>query len=126
MIIPFQKISADGLQGLVEEYINREGTDYGSVETSLDSKVAQVMLQLQRGEVQVVFDAESESASLMTKGQIKQAQQPRAERTDDFADFDQSVSTAQAQRQDAFDEYSQLPGDEDTGAAQGRDTGGDW
>gem|GEM_PF-19280 len=105
MIIPYKQVSADALQALVEGFILRDGTDYGLVEASLEEKVAQVMLQLERDEVQVVFDAVSESASLMTNQQVQTAQQPRAE-TDDVE------SLSQVQSNTAFDEYSQLPPDE--------------
>jgi len=105
VIIPYEQVSADALQGLVEGFILRDGTDYGLVEASLEEKVAQVMLQLERDEVQVVFDDASESASLMTNQQVQAAQQPRAA-TDDVE------SLSQAQSNTAFDEYSQLPPDE--------------
>jgi len=105
VIIPYKQVSTDALQGLVEEFIHREGTDYGLVEASLTSKVAQVMLQLERDEVQVVFDAMSESASLMTNQQVRVAQQaPEPEEGMESLNQDQAHS--------AFDEYSQLPPDE--------------
>jgi len=105
VIIPYKQVSADALQGLVEGFILRDGTDYGLVEASLEEKVAQVMLQLERDEVQVVFDAVSESASLMTNQQVQAAQQPRVE-------ADDVESLSQVQSNTAFDEYSQLPPDE--------------
>jgi len=105
VIIPYKQVSADALQGLVEGFILRDGTDYGLVEASLEQKVAQVMLQLERDEVQVVFDAVSESASLMTNQQVRTAQQP-------IAALDDIESMSQAPPNAAFDEYSQLPPNE--------------
>ena len=46
MIIPYKQISPDALQGLIEEFITREGTDYGEMEFSLAQKVSQVERQL--------------------------------------------------------------------------------
>lgn len=66
MIIPFQELSPDALQGLIEEFINREGTDYGEVEYSLANKVAQVQRQLQAKEVVIVYDPAMESINLMS------------------------------------------------------------
>ena len=43
LVIPAEQLSADALQGLIEEFITREGTDYGEVEWSLDQKVAQLV-----------------------------------------------------------------------------------
>lgn len=73
MIIPYKQLSTDALTGLVEEFITREGTDYGLEEISLAEKVEQVMLQIQRGEVVIVFDAAMESVSLMTGTDAKQS-----------------------------------------------------
>lgn len=73
MIIPHKQLSSDALHGLVEEFITREGTDYGLEEISLADKVGQVMLQIQRGEVVIVFDPGMESVSLMTERDAKQS-----------------------------------------------------
>lgn len=67
MIIPYQQLSPEALKGLVEEFITREGTDYSHEETPLERKVEQVQRQLERGDVVVVFDPASESASLLTR-----------------------------------------------------------
>jgi uncharacterized protein YheU (UPF0270 family) len=67
MIIPHSQISPDALQGLIEEFITREGTDYGEAEFSLVQKVKQVERQLVRGDVVIVFDPTSESVSILTK-----------------------------------------------------------
>jgi uncharacterized protein YheU (UPF0270 family) len=67
MIIPYEQLSSDALQGLIEEFITRDGTDYGVEEVSLNSKVEQVKQLLKRREVVVVFDFTTESASLLTR-----------------------------------------------------------
>ena len=43
----------------------REGTDYGLHETSLEAKVAQVLLQLRRGEAHITFDPATESVNVV-------------------------------------------------------------
>lgn len=67
MIVPHHQISPDALQGLIEEFITRDGTDYGAQEFSLADKVQQVRQQLDRGDVVVVFDAATESVSLLNR-----------------------------------------------------------
>jgi uncharacterized protein YheU (UPF0270 family) len=57
------QLSPDALRGLVEEYVSREGTDYGEGDWTLEDKVSQVLRQLERGEARIVFDLELESAS---------------------------------------------------------------
>ena len=39
MIVPYDQISEDALQGLIEEFITRDGTDYGFEEVPLSTKV---------------------------------------------------------------------------------------
>ncbi|MGH0031617.1 MAG: YheU family protein [Myxococcota bacterium] len=58
------QLTRAALRGLVEEFVTRDGTDYGAVEQSLDAKIAQVERQIAAGEVVIVFDPESESANL--------------------------------------------------------------
>ena len=58
-------LSPEALRGLVEEFVSREGTDYGHADRSLESKVADVLRQLETGDARIVFDLESESASIV-------------------------------------------------------------
>ena len=67
MIIPPQSLSAEALQGLIEEFITREGTDYGWDEVPLSTKVEQVRRQIEKGDVVIVFDTVSETVSLLTR-----------------------------------------------------------
>ncbi len=67
MIIPYEQLSADAVQGLIEEFITREGTDYGDVEFSLEEKVEHVHAQLLSKEIVIVFDAVLESVSLQPR-----------------------------------------------------------
>jgi len=53
------------LQGVLEQFVLREGTDYGSVEASFEAKVADVRRQLERGEARIVFDPTTESVTLL-------------------------------------------------------------
>ena len=66
--VPFQQLSDAALQGLIEEFINREGTDYGATEYSLADKVEQVRLALKAGRAVIVFDPVLESCTLLPKG----------------------------------------------------------
>jgi uncharacterized protein YheU (UPF0270 family) len=59
------QLSAEALRGLVEEFVSREGTDYGHVDRSLASKVGDVLRQLESGEARIVFDLETETASIV-------------------------------------------------------------
>ena len=60
-------LSPEALRGLVEEFVTRDGTDYGDVERSVDEKIAQVTAQLASGEVRIVFDLETETANIVPR-----------------------------------------------------------
>jgi uncharacterized protein YheU (UPF0270 family) len=69
--VPIGKLSSDALEGLIDEFITREGTDYGEREYALTEKRASVLKQLQRAEVAVVYDFESESTTLVTREELR-------------------------------------------------------
>lgn len=66
-VVPLEKVSEHALNALIQEFILREGTDYGVREYSLDEKNIQVLKQLQQGRVLIVFDPSDETCSLLRK-----------------------------------------------------------
>jgi uncharacterized protein YheU (UPF0270 family) len=74
--IPFDRLSAGAQRGVIEEFVTREGTDYGHVEVSLDDKVAAVRRQIERGEVVLLFDPKAERVNLVTRRELR-ARAPR-------------------------------------------------
>ena len=63
--VPLDALSATALRGVVEEFIGREGTDYGVRERTLDEKVRDVMRQLERREAKIVFDPETRTTTIV-------------------------------------------------------------
>ncbi|MCO4757358.1 MAG: YheU family protein [Oceanospirillaceae bacterium] len=55
MIIPHDQLSPDALEGLIEEYVTRDGTDYGAEEISLAERIVQVKRLLVNGEAVILF-----------------------------------------------------------------------
>lgn len=70
MLIPRRELSQEALQGLVEEFVSRDGTDYGEEEIPLAVKVAQVKTLLERGQYVILYDLESQSAAIVPKEQV--------------------------------------------------------
>lgn len=64
--VPPSALSREALRGLIEEFVTRDGTDYGEHEQDMEQKVARVLLQLERGEARIVIDAETESVTLLS------------------------------------------------------------
>ncbi|MBX2807475.1 MAG: YheU family protein [Cellvibrionaceae bacterium] len=67
MIIPPDRLQPPVLQALLEEFITREGTDYGVQEVALAVKVEEIKAQLETGEAVIVFDTATESTQIMTR-----------------------------------------------------------
>lgn len=65
--IPHDQLSPEALQGLIEEIITREGSDYGEVILSLEQKVAQVLRQLESGMAVITYDEKTQTANMMLK-----------------------------------------------------------
>lgn len=63
--VPYRELSPDALRAVIESFVLREGTEYGEREISLEAKVDQVMRQLDRGEVKILFDPTSESIDIV-------------------------------------------------------------
>ena len=55
-IIPVNKLSAKALQGVIDEFISRNGTDYGEIEASQETNFKQVKSKLKDGSAVLVFD----------------------------------------------------------------------
>ena len=72
MIIPPDRLASDTLQALLEEFITREGTDYGDREWSLDEKVKQLKSHVASGDVVILFDPDSQTTTLVRKETIVQ------------------------------------------------------
>ena len=62
--VPWRSLSADALRGLLEEFVTRDGTDYGVRERTLEERVRDVLRQVERGEVVILFDPRSGTANL--------------------------------------------------------------
>jgi uncharacterized protein len=65
--IPISSIRPEVLGEIILAFIAREGTDYGLVEASLESKIADIRRQLDRGEIKLMFDPATESVTFVTK-----------------------------------------------------------
>jgi uncharacterized protein YheU (UPF0270 family) len=72
MIIPLEQISQDTLYAIIEDFILREGTDYGAFDTSKEDKVAQVKLQLKQGSAVLVYSELHESVNILPSEQFEQ------------------------------------------------------
>lgn len=52
--------------------MTRDGTDYGPVERSLEEKIADVLAQLDSGEVRIVFDPVTQTANIAVTRELRE------------------------------------------------------
>jgi uncharacterized protein len=69
-VVPQQRLSPEALLGVIDEFLTREGTDYGHLEHSIETKRAQVRAQIDRGDVVIVFDADTETCNLVMRREL--------------------------------------------------------
>ena len=55
---------------MIEEFVTRDGTDFGERETELAKKVAQVRDQLKKGRAGIFFYPDDESFEILPKEQF--------------------------------------------------------
>jgi uncharacterized protein YheU (UPF0270 family) len=66
--VPHTELSADALRGVIENFVLREGTDYGDRQVPHEQKVAQVLQQLERGDARIMFDPLDSSVTIVVVG----------------------------------------------------------
>jgi uncharacterized protein YheU (UPF0270 family) len=65
LAIPPQDLAPETLRTLVEEFVTRDGTDYGETEVSLDDKVEEVLEGIRRKCWVIVFDTLLQSVTIL-------------------------------------------------------------
>jgi uncharacterized protein YheU (UPF0270 family) len=63
-IIPVNKLSPEALQGAIEEFISRGGTDYAEMEASPETIFKQVKQKLEAGKAVLIFEDETETTNI--------------------------------------------------------------
>lgn len=71
MIIPLDQLNEDTLNAIIEDFILREGTDYGEFDTSKADKISQVRSQLKQGTAVLVYSELHESVNILPSEQFQ-------------------------------------------------------
>jgi uncharacterized protein len=65
VIVPHRELAPETLRAVIESFVLREGTDYGLLELTLEQKVSRLLLQLDRGDAQILFDPNTQSITFV-------------------------------------------------------------
>ncbi|WP_417582733.1 YheU family protein [Nitrincola sp.] len=71
MIVPWQELDPDTLDNLIQEFVSRDGTDYGEQEYSLADKVSQVRRALAKGEAVLIFSEHTGLCNIVPADQVR-------------------------------------------------------
>ncbi len=63
--IPMEALSTDALDGVIDDYVMREGTDYGHRDFDLEQKRDAVRRQLRSGRAVITYDSVSHTTSIL-------------------------------------------------------------
>lgn len=83
MIVPANMLSDDALRGMIEEFVTRDGTDYGEQEVSLEERVEEVREQILTGKALIMFDSKTETTTIIPAEDLAKIQQKNAEQASD-------------------------------------------
>jgi uncharacterized protein YheU (UPF0270 family) len=63
--LPIDRLSPEALQGVIDEFVSRSGTDYGITEVPLETKIQQVKGQLKSGHAVLVYDSVTKTCNIL-------------------------------------------------------------
>ena len=82
MIVPYERLSAEALNGLIEEFVTRPGTDTGYTNKTLEENVDMVKRQLRRGDVVIVYDERTRTANVVPKEDLEVSDRSASRQSD--------------------------------------------
>jgi len=63
--VPYERLDPETLRNVIQEFVTRDGADWGEAGCTLEDKVGQVMQQLRSRKVKIVFDLNSETTNIV-------------------------------------------------------------
>jgi uncharacterized protein YheU (UPF0270 family) len=79
MQIPVDRLDAETLTRVIEEFVSREGTDYGQSSPDLLAKVEGIRRKLKSGEAVLCYDEVSESCHILSREAYRSLQKSGAQ-----------------------------------------------
>lgn len=65
--IPPEQLSPETLTAVIEEFITREGTDYGKTDIAFEHKIESVRRQIEAGKALILFDEATQSCNILSR-----------------------------------------------------------
>ena len=65
--IPLDDLSPEAVDGIIQEFIGREGTDYGHQDWTYDQKASQVLKQLKSRHAIILFNRKDQTINIVSR-----------------------------------------------------------
>lgn len=66
----YNELSEDALQALIEDFVTRDGTDYGEDEKSTQQKTEHLLALLKAGKLLITYNEVTESCGFVSKDEV--------------------------------------------------------
>jgi uncharacterized protein YheU (UPF0270 family) len=66
--VPYGQIDPETLRRMIQEFVSRDGVDWGDPGCTLEEKVEQVYQQLKNKKARIVFDQKTETVNIVYRG----------------------------------------------------------
>ena len=63
--VPYERLDPETLRNVIEEFVTRDGSDWGEAGGTLEEKISQVMQQLRNRKIKIVFELNSETTNIV-------------------------------------------------------------
>ena len=63
--VPYERLDPETLRNVIEEFVTRDGADWGEAGGTLEEKIGQVMQQLRSRKIKIVFELNSQTANIV-------------------------------------------------------------
>ncbi len=63
--VPYDQINPETLRNMIHEFVTRDGADWADAGCTLEDKYQQVLQQLRKKRVKVVYDLTSQTANIV-------------------------------------------------------------
>lgn len=63
--VPYGQIDPQTLRSMIQEFVSRDGADWGDPGCTLEEKVEQVIRQLKNKKARIVFDQKTETVNIV-------------------------------------------------------------
>ncbi|WP_051207321.1 YheU family protein [Saccharospirillum impatiens] len=78
MIIPPEQLAPETLDGIVREWLMRQGEDWGLVEGGLDEAVPQARARVLDGDLVILWSETEETLNIMPRDEVRRSDQKEA------------------------------------------------